>query len=707
MPYTESDYPAQIKDLPKHGREIWVAAFNSAYKGYDPEKDQQYDSKKSKAKNRDAYAARVAWGAVKRKYKKDADGKWVAKALSFNVAIVKTVIKNGQRRYLFTGSSDSIDLLEERLDPSIFDDFVYNFGRGYPGPVYVDIAHWSYYYPELRSLVRTGEVDQLYRDGRYIKGWAFDYEDNPFAEASWEQIRRAARGELDFEISCSLGFMPDYGNVGYENGVFTYRGGRNKAYMDHLAKTAFPANPDAEIVPEEVAMATKSTKGPTLAEDAQRVLGDPQLVEELEEARKNTTVQKTVAEEGIVIKAEEGAETEEVDEEKTDLGEEEGEPEDVEELEPEPEEEPEPVVEMKAATDAEVAAQKKRAKASGIAVKEDGNVTMPKKWRDENVPDSNTSWGDWANYKLPLHKEENVRNASSRIAQDKTRKGYSAAELSKIEGRIDKAKKKFKIGEYKEKAVTKQGMEYRPYGGATSINEAQEYLEAAEDRAKVWDHWYLFQSVAENILIDEQIEDKRAAMVGAISDFKGLIETKSQIAPPEAPAGKIGGGEVKAVTEEQPAADQPAEAPAPAVETLEPEVKAETEPQPSAQEQGARVARSFAQAVEMILGTEADTRTKRAAMGEALVQTASALEAMIAPEPKPAPQVDTDVIVKAIEMGFERAMAKVMEQLGSQGGGEKPLRPQRKSVVPSIQPSSIITKGQNFGEIVDRLLGGA
>lgn len=704
MPYTESDYPAQIKDLPDHARKIWIAAFNSAYKGYDPEKDQQYDSKKSKAKNRDAYAARAAWGAAKRKYKKDADGKWVAKALSFNVAIVKTVIKNGQRRYLFTGSSDSIDLLEERLDPSIFDDFVYNFERAYPGPIYVDIAHFSYYYPELRSLVRTGEVDQLYRDGRYIKGWAFDYEDNPFAEASWEQIRRGARGELDFEISCSLGFMPDYGNVGYENGVFTYRGGRNKAYMDHLAKTAFPANPDAEIVPEEVAMATKSTKGPTLAEDALKVLGDPELVEELEEARKKTTVQKTVTEEGIVLKAEDDAETEEEELEDTGFEEEEA-----EEVEPEPEEEPELVAEVKAATEAEQKAQQKRAKASGIAVKDDGNVTMPKKWGDENVPDSNTSWGDWTNYRYPLHKEENVRNASSRIAQDKNRKGYSAAELSKIEGRIDKAKKKFKVGEYKEKAITKAELvEFMPaaYGGATTIQEVLDYITAADAEAKAWNEWYMFKSVAENILTSPGVEDKAAAMSQAIDDFKELLTTKSLLVIPSEEREAGDQPAVKAQTE-TPAGEEPVETP-PAEETPKPEVRSETEPQASPEDQGVRVAKSFAQAVEMILGTEADVRTKRAAMGEALVQTASALEAVMSP---PASQpvgqaVDTELIVKAIEMGFERAMAKVMDQLGSQGGGEKPLRPQRKSVVPPIQPSSIITKGQNFGEIVDKLLGG-
>jgi len=35
MPYTMSDYPAALKGAPKHMIEIWIAAFNSAFKQYD------------------------------------------------------------------------------------------------------------------------------------------------------------------------------------------------------------------------------------------------------------------------------------------------------------------------------------------------------------------------------------------------------------------------------------------------------------------------------------------------------------------------------------------------------------------------------------------------------------------------------------------------------------------------------------------------
>jgi len=64
MPYTLSDYPDTIKGLPKHAIEIWVSAFNAAFK--------QYEGDEGKA-------AGTAWAAVKMKYKKNPEGKWVAK----------------------------------------------------------------------------------------------------------------------------------------------------------------------------------------------------------------------------------------------------------------------------------------------------------------------------------------------------------------------------------------------------------------------------------------------------------------------------------------------------------------------------------------------------------------------------------------------------------------------------------------------------
>ena len=67
MPYASlADLPASIKDaLPKHGQEIFRAAFNSAYDGTCADRD-----------DREACSNAIAWTAVKTKYKKSED-KWV------------------------------------------------------------------------------------------------------------------------------------------------------------------------------------------------------------------------------------------------------------------------------------------------------------------------------------------------------------------------------------------------------------------------------------------------------------------------------------------------------------------------------------------------------------------------------------------------------------------------------------------------------
>lgn len=72
MPYAKvSELPAPVKDnLPQHAQEIFMAAYNSAYEGYDP---------KEHGDDREAYANRVAWAAVGNKYEKNDAGEWVEK----------------------------------------------------------------------------------------------------------------------------------------------------------------------------------------------------------------------------------------------------------------------------------------------------------------------------------------------------------------------------------------------------------------------------------------------------------------------------------------------------------------------------------------------------------------------------------------------------------------------------------------------------
>lgn len=72
MPYsTNKDLPKNVTNvLPKHAQDIFREAFNSAYDEYKNPEDRRDNA------DRDETARRVAWAAVKKKYKKDEDNKW-------------------------------------------------------------------------------------------------------------------------------------------------------------------------------------------------------------------------------------------------------------------------------------------------------------------------------------------------------------------------------------------------------------------------------------------------------------------------------------------------------------------------------------------------------------------------------------------------------------------------------------------------------
>ncbi|MBN8890479.1 MAG: cation transporter [Acetobacteraceae bacterium SCN 69-10] len=68
MPYRSiSDLPPSVRaHLPEHAQDIYRAAFNSAWAGYDDSDPAQHEET----------AHRVAWAAVKRRYRKQGDA-WV------------------------------------------------------------------------------------------------------------------------------------------------------------------------------------------------------------------------------------------------------------------------------------------------------------------------------------------------------------------------------------------------------------------------------------------------------------------------------------------------------------------------------------------------------------------------------------------------------------------------------------------------------
>ena len=77
MPYNSNrELPDSVKNnLPDHAQDIYRAAFNSAWEQYaDPDERREGQS-------REETAHQVAWAAVKKKYRKDEDGKWVKKLM--------------------------------------------------------------------------------------------------------------------------------------------------------------------------------------------------------------------------------------------------------------------------------------------------------------------------------------------------------------------------------------------------------------------------------------------------------------------------------------------------------------------------------------------------------------------------------------------------------------------------------------------------
>lgn len=66
MPYKNiKDLPERIKDnLPKHAQEIYRKSFNNAWKQYEDPKERKGNA------SREEVSHKVAWAAVKQKYKK-------------------------------------------------------------------------------------------------------------------------------------------------------------------------------------------------------------------------------------------------------------------------------------------------------------------------------------------------------------------------------------------------------------------------------------------------------------------------------------------------------------------------------------------------------------------------------------------------------------------------------------------------------------
>lgn len=76
MPYRRtSALPKSVQSLPEHAKRIYLEAFNNAWKQYEDPRKRRMPS------SREVTARKVAWGAVKKIYRKE-DGEWLRRSES-------------------------------------------------------------------------------------------------------------------------------------------------------------------------------------------------------------------------------------------------------------------------------------------------------------------------------------------------------------------------------------------------------------------------------------------------------------------------------------------------------------------------------------------------------------------------------------------------------------------------------------------------
>jgi len=223
-------------------------------------------------------------------------------ALLLDMAMTKAErLDDGRIRWRARANSGEFDLEDDRFDPSFWGDVIHNFGRqaeargkgetppdNMPIPI-LDLAHYSFRLPsESRSKAQAGWIERLWQDGSALMALGY-FCDTPLGRAA----ANAAMTRPATERRVSVGVWPDWGRVELRDGKRIYKGGRNRAYLDHLAMTAHPIDPNTLL--EVKAMNQK--------DDALDVLGDSDeaktLVDELEEAKGKSLP------DGAVVKAEE------------------------------------------------------------------------------------------------------------------------------------------------------------------------------------------------------------------------------------------------------------------------------------------------------------------------------------------------------------------------------------------------------------------
>ena len=279
-------------------------------------------------------------------------------------------------------------------------------------------------------------------------------------------VAKAIAADEEGKIRVSVGFYPDWGNIAIEDDVLIFRGGRDRAWLDHLAVTSVPRIKSTNIGVEEVTMSDAKT----ITEDAAAILGDSDEAQEFIAELEESVDERLQETRSMVIKSEgDGVESE-----------------------------------------AEIVVESEVVEEDAPPIK-GGGVEMSEATEDTPTPETESD----VIVESAIEDDELVVEAETTEREE-----VEMAETAPI---VEESG----IGEVVEEVVNV--MLHRPYGGATSFDAAVDFMDASNERWRIEDGWRVLQDVMQNVLSDVTIEDKSAAIDQAMGEYQKFLKSDRQL----------------------------------------------------------------------------------------------------------------------------------------------------------------------------------
>lgn len=296
MPYNSTDeLPSAVKKLSPDKQRQFMHIVNSALKNGDSESE----------------AFKKAWGVVNNKSnimtKIQTDETIQEFGAYFTKASYDT--KTGKMLFNATASDTSPDSYKEEMSLNLYKTFIDYINNGVNVPIYASLSH----YPRLSGKGEIGVVTDIYIDGDKLKAKGY-FKDTPLGVSVYNAIRKDRRDNIppDDRVRISIGFYDR--KHSHENGkIWEFKsqipcldcakgvGGKTylEGILEHLAVTRVPVNKRTDIVAK-----SEGKDMTTRYEDAVSIVGDPELVDEVEKAFQDEVTNKSGTNDGLIIKSE-------------------------------------------------------------------------------------------------------------------------------------------------------------------------------------------------------------------------------------------------------------------------------------------------------------------------------------------------------------------------------------------------------------------